>query len=441
MHQGRAEAGHYFAYIFDIEEKVWRRYSDTHIKKVTSEEVFKNAVGNEDMSAYCFIYIYKPYIENSGVFTGSLENLLENYSKIIPEPIKKKVLESNDLFLYEIDSHKNLKIVEKIKRLYDERFTHFVQLTADSNNSDRQLINFVIFIRFQRNEHLARFTLLQTCISEVTGKSLESFQGDIIFMAKLEGLMCKSQLGPNSLILTENDETTLLELKARFKQKYLHGRFNMYVFNKMAQEKLLEALAGLSVQLEFFCDPTDEYQRFCLENLKVIGLRISSLVNACFFAKEIEQGLEWAKNLALVCGLLSEIDQEFKGFLRNRLENSWNYLKKYIPGYFSVDVKEKFEKVFEDFNSLAGVVGLENERSDKILKDVVESFDDGKVLDWKDYSNSIAWDYVSGLKNYQGSFIYDWTLALRRLMEKNYMNTEEIIYLERKNGIFNRFNW
>ena len=441
MHQGRAEAGHYFAYIFDIEEKVWRRYSDTYIKKVTSEEVFKNAIGNEDISAYCLIYIYKPYIENSGVFNGSIENLLENYAKIIPDSIKNKVLESNDQFLYEIDSFKSLKIVEKIKRLYDDRFTQVVHWGSDSSNSEKQLINLVMFLRLQRNENLARLTLLQLCVYEVTGKSIENFKSDLIFIAKLEDVICKNQFGPVTLEPNENDKVLLQELKARYKWKLYHARLNSYIFDRMVEENLLQALTGLMHQLNVLNDPADEYQRFCLENLKVIVLRFSSYIDACFFEKEIEQGLVWAKHLAFVSTVVAGFDREFTKFIKNRLETSLNYLKKYIPGYYSIDVKENFGRILESIENLTAVISFEADNNEPRLREIVMTSQDlNEVFAWREYSVGNLNSFVS-YKNYCKSLIYDWTVALRRMNEKGTYLSEEVVNVERKNGIINKFNW
>lgn len=441
MHQGRAEAGHYFAYIFDIEEKVWRSYSDTYIKKVTSEEVFKNAIGNEDISAYCLIYIYKPYIENSGVFSGSIENLLENYAKIIPDSIKNKVLESNDQFLYEIDSFKNLKIVEKIKRLYDDRFTQVVHWGSDSSFPEKQLINLVMFLRLQRNENLARLTLLQLCVHEVTGKYIESFKNDLIFIAKLEDVICKNQFGPVTLEPNENDKVLLQELKARYKWKLYHARLNSYIFDRMTEENLLQALTGLMHQLNVLNDPTDEYQRFCLENLKVIALRFSSYVDACFFDKEIEQGLTWAKHLAFVSTVVAGFDREFTRFIKARLESSLGYLKKYIPGYYSIDVKENFVGILESIDKLTAVMSFEADNSEMRLREIVKSSQDfNEVFAWREYSVGNNHSFLS-YKNYCNSFIYDWTVALRRMNEKGIYLSDEVVNVERKNGIINKFNW
>jgi len=45
MHDGQADSGHYFAYIYDFEKNLWRKYNDQSISEESEENVLKEAYG------------------------------------------------------------------------------------------------------------------------------------------------------------------------------------------------------------------------------------------------------------------------------------------------------------------------------------------------------------------------------------------------------------
>ena len=58
VHDGTADMGHYFSYIYDRCQKKWRKYNDINITDVTEEEVFTNAQGgSQQYSAYWLVYV------------------------------------------------------------------------------------------------------------------------------------------------------------------------------------------------------------------------------------------------------------------------------------------------------------------------------------------------------------------------------------------------
>jgi ubiquitin carboxyl-terminal hydrolase 25/28 len=46
IHDGLAENGHYYSYIFDSVKKQWFCYNDHIVKQVDEESVMKEALGN-----------------------------------------------------------------------------------------------------------------------------------------------------------------------------------------------------------------------------------------------------------------------------------------------------------------------------------------------------------------------------------------------------------
>ena len=60
IHDGTAESGHYYSFIFDRKQNVWWRFNDVNVSIEEEAVVFEEAFGGHAASlktAYCLIYI------------------------------------------------------------------------------------------------------------------------------------------------------------------------------------------------------------------------------------------------------------------------------------------------------------------------------------------------------------------------------------------------
>jgi hypothetical protein len=58
VHDGSAQSGHYYAFIFDRFQKKWRKYNDIRITEVTEEEVFTFSNGGHGhATGYWIVYV------------------------------------------------------------------------------------------------------------------------------------------------------------------------------------------------------------------------------------------------------------------------------------------------------------------------------------------------------------------------------------------------
>uniref|UniRef100_A0A673L9Z9 Ubiquitin carboxyl-terminal hydrolase n=1 Tax=Sinocyclocheilus rhinocerous TaxID=307959 RepID=A0A673L9Z9_9TELE len=65
VHEGQANAGHYWAYIFDPHQQQWMKYNDISVTKSSWEELVRDSFGGyRNASAYCLMYIddKKPFL-------------------------------------------------------------------------------------------------------------------------------------------------------------------------------------------------------------------------------------------------------------------------------------------------------------------------------------------------------------------------------------------
>ena len=68
MHDGPAEFGHYYSFVYDRNEKVWWRFNDHSVTMETEEVVLKESIGGQKDSskaAYMLIYINQFVVSKS----------------------------------------------------------------------------------------------------------------------------------------------------------------------------------------------------------------------------------------------------------------------------------------------------------------------------------------------------------------------------------------
>lgn len=89
VHEGEANGGHYWAFIYDTVNKTWRKFNDITVSDVTWEEVHRVSVGGSfNTSAYCLIY-------TDTMRAMELYSVTDCY---VAESLKKLVDEDNEAF-------------------------------------------------------------------------------------------------------------------------------------------------------------------------------------------------------------------------------------------------------------------------------------------------------------------------------------------------------
>uniref|UniRef100_H2ZYR3 Ubiquitin carboxyl-terminal hydrolase 25 n=1 Tax=Latimeria chalumnae TaxID=7897 RepID=H2ZYR3_LATCH len=104
VHEGQANAGHYWAYIFDHHQESWMKYNDISVTKSTWEELERDSFGGyRNASAYCLMYINdkKRYLikEEFDKETGQVLTGMDT----LPQDIKEYVKEDNKRFERELE--------------------------------------------------------------------------------------------------------------------------------------------------------------------------------------------------------------------------------------------------------------------------------------------------------------------------------------------------
>nr|DBA16254.1 TPA: hypothetical protein GDO54_003666 [Pyxicephalus adspersus] len=100
VHEGQANSGHYWAYVFSHTRKRWLKYNDISVTEATWDELERDSFGGmNSASAYCLIYIDSklPYL-----ISDSETGLLEDRIAAVPERFLQYVREDNRVFEQEM---------------------------------------------------------------------------------------------------------------------------------------------------------------------------------------------------------------------------------------------------------------------------------------------------------------------------------------------------
>ncbi|CAH2320141.1 ubiquitin carboxyl-terminal hydrolase 28 isoform X7 [Pelobates cultripes] len=101
VHEGQANAGHYWAYIYNHSRGCWLKCNDVAVSETTWEEVKRDSYGGmKNASAYCLMYINDklPYLI-AGNESGHLVDNIES----LPPRLKCYVKEDNQRFEQEVE--------------------------------------------------------------------------------------------------------------------------------------------------------------------------------------------------------------------------------------------------------------------------------------------------------------------------------------------------
>ncbi|CAH2219382.1 ubiquitin carboxyl-terminal hydrolase 25 isoform X3 [Pelobates cultripes] len=124
VHEGQANAGHYWAYIFDHREKRWMKYNDISVTKSSWEELERDSFGGyRNASAYCLMYIndgeqhliQEEYDKETGQLLTGMDTL--------PHDLREYVKEDNRRFEKEIEEwdKEQLRKAEQEKMLISQK--------------------------------------------------------------------------------------------------------------------------------------------------------------------------------------------------------------------------------------------------------------------------------------------------------------------------------
>ncbi|XP_058050400.1 ubiquitin carboxyl-terminal hydrolase 28 isoform X4 [Ahaetulla prasina] len=93
VHEGQANAGHYWTYIYSLPQKTWLKYNDIAVAESSWEELERDSFGGlKNVSAYCLIYVSKKLPHFAAVYDdGQPEREVE----VLPLELQRYIEEDN----------------------------------------------------------------------------------------------------------------------------------------------------------------------------------------------------------------------------------------------------------------------------------------------------------------------------------------------------------
>ncbi|KAL4510751.1 hypothetical protein ABPG72_004905 [Tetrahymena utriculariae] len=214
IHKGSsAEFGHYFSYIYDLNQQKWFKYDDINCMEVEEFEVLRNAKGFGDQSAYGLIYINEDLAQKNRetIYKQDSTNLVQ----YLPQNLKEELIKENKQFQTDLDEYHLSQQANLIIREYDKRFTFIEQYIRKLNRMaiDKKfpcLLNFGGYLYYQSLLNYFQLHLLDTSL--------------------------KVQISPSyGLYDLLNDQKLLLKLKEQIRNLYQNRGFNLNYSKKEVQ--------------------------------------------------------------------------------------------------------------------------------------------------------------------------------------------------------------
>lgn len=116
VHEGQANAGHYWAYIYDHHQRRWMKYNDISVTKSTWEELERDSFGGyRNASAYCLMYINdKEQFLIQEEFNKETGQMLLGMDTLPPD-LKDYVKEDNKRFERELEEW-DAELAQKVQQ-------------------------------------------------------------------------------------------------------------------------------------------------------------------------------------------------------------------------------------------------------------------------------------------------------------------------------------
>nr|XP_036848673.1 ubiquitin carboxyl-terminal hydrolase 28 isoform X1 [Manis javanica] len=104
VHEGQANAGHYWAYVYDQPRQVWLKYNDTSVTESSWEELERDSYGGlRNVSAYCLMYTDDSLPRFSAEAASGEPDQMSGEVEALPAELKHYVQEDNWKFEREVE--------------------------------------------------------------------------------------------------------------------------------------------------------------------------------------------------------------------------------------------------------------------------------------------------------------------------------------------------
>ncbi|CAD8127523.1 unnamed protein product [Paramecium sonneborni] len=190
IHEGAAESGHYYTYIYNPLLKQWFKFNDINVIQVSEEKVLKDAYGDgkSKTNAYCLIYQLADRFEPTSYSDYTNQSI---YAKYIQQNLFDEVTNDNKKFQIEQQEYELVELGDLVVQIYNIQFQQVNEVARKYKNRNRNpLNNFCSYLRtlLDQMNDLVKWSILDSAIREASqGKrNLRDYQEQMIFQQRIK---------------------------------------------------------------------------------------------------------------------------------------------------------------------------------------------------------------------------------------------------------------
>ena len=296
IHDGTAESGHYYSYIKDHTQDVWRRYDDHRITTVEEEQVLEEAMGGGlTKSAYYVTYLSakeiqrtRPIDENRFDPEAADYERVHPYGPLASEESLRKIKENNRALRTEIDDYLNTEIAKKVTTLYERNYEEIKKVLDNTSLSTKNIGSiYTYLIAKPETVDLGKRYLLDHCFFVENKQRWGQMERSGGITAKIEekSKANASMYPVGRLVLSEDEMLALAQKTPEFTKRHMQHLLQSLVLEMMCAGRYSDSLALMSRQVRALIDEFRS-ERLTLDktspnktlydSVRILGLQIAA---------------------------------------------------------------------------------------------------------------------------------------------------------------------
>lgn len=293
IHEGKSpNGGHYYSFIYDAKNEIWRKYNDSTITEVSEQEVMKVSFGGEGTAcAYCLFYVQDDceVVEFNQQYMSKIKNLM-------PESTQKYIDSENGKFLTEYQHFNN----NTVKTIYDDYLLKMnnvnfevVKLQNEMKNNSFPFIpptysfNSFLFLDAPKSSELGRWNTLKSVMHQkkvpydVLGGETKNY-----YYRDLRDLVCSgtSVYSLKSLLLTDKQKELYKQKAKEYMAVFKFSLILQSVFTSISSKKWATVLAQVAAMHDVMSmagknEYTNCFYTFSSYLLTLLSLRCCAVID------------------------------------------------------------------------------------------------------------------------------------------------------------------
>ncbi|CAD8069802.1 unnamed protein product [Paramecium sonneborni] len=266
MHEGSPDAGHYFAYIYNFDNKKWYYFNDIHVHEEIEQNVLKFAYGDHinSKSAYLIQYIQEDKVKQGQKILRSFSNsensdyLKDQYGLLLSQKQRDLLYQENTKLKQEYQQQLLNSQIETIIQTYYKYFdianekqkqhqlkTYLsIPINLSIQIKPPYLENYAMFLKIKNDDRMFRWAILDDAVKKIMPQFNGFFgQPEMNEAVKTQILDEVNKIGLNKQYFPSNHDrqTTIEEYKSNIKLQYMLT----YILESYFNNKLIDTLKVL----------------------------------------------------------------------------------------------------------------------------------------------------------------------------------------------------